>query len=397
MFQVYLSYYFGDFAFISCICGRTFKISIARNWCPAQREVSRYLVSNYQTPEDYVIGKLKDHDIVFIGEYHRIKQNVELIHTLIPRLYEDGVYNLGIEFALRQDQQKIDKLITADTYDEELAGKILFSSFAFWGYQEYADIFKVAWNFNRRLPEGSRRFRVFGLGVKADWSHVKTKEDRDKPEIMRKVWANGRPDSTMANTIIQEFINKKEKALIYAGSHHAFTKYKQPIYNESTKRFVRFVEDRMGNLVYNVIGERAFNIFLHSPWVNEKGYREPYVYPVDGAIDALMVTLPLRYQNAGFDTKGSPFGDLPGTTALYKYGYDNFTLSDFCDGYIYQCPLSEYTGVTPIEEFVNEYNLAEAKSQCPNPWFKNPSVTAEDFNEAIKTEVNIERRFRRYW
>ncbi|MFQ6113848.1 MAG: ChaN family lipoprotein [bacterium] len=361
-----------------------------------KEELSEYLIQHYQSPGDYIVSKFKDHDIVFVGEYHRIKQNVELIQNIIPRLYENGVYNLGMEFACYADQQKIDSLITAQVYNEAVAREILFNNFVFWGYQEYADIFRAAWRLNRQLPEGPRRFRVVGLNATADWSHVKTEEDRDNPAVMKKVWSNGYSDEIMGKTVLKEFVEKGEKALIFSGSHHAFTEYKQPIYDEENKKFVRFVEDRMGNLVYNVIGKRAITIFLHSPWVNENGYSKPYVYPVDGVIDALMPTLGPQYRCVGFDTKGGPFGSLQGTTTLYKYGYDNFVLGNFCDGYIYQCPLSEYEGVTPIDGFVNMGNIAKAKAQSPNPWFKRPSVMLDDFNRAIAWDADIRRRFRRF-
>ena len=58
-----------------------------------------YLAEHYQTPEDYVISKFADHDIVFLGERHRLKHDVALVQDLIPLLHDAGVYHLGIEFA----------------------------------------------------------------------------------------------------------------------------------------------------------------------------------------------------------------------------------------------------------------------------------------------------------
>lgn len=43
-----------------------------------------YLKTDWLSPEDYVISKFKDHDYVFIGEYHRIRHDVMLISNLIP-------------------------------------------------------------------------------------------------------------------------------------------------------------------------------------------------------------------------------------------------------------------------------------------------------------------------
>ena len=38
------------------------------------------LTSNYQSPEDYVVSLFKDHDIVFIGEYHMVKDYLDFLH-----------------------------------------------------------------------------------------------------------------------------------------------------------------------------------------------------------------------------------------------------------------------------------------------------------------------------
>jgi hypothetical protein len=359
-------------------------------------ELSQYILGHYQAPEDYILSKFEDHDIVFVGEYHRIKQNVELIQDLVPRLHEIGVNNLGMESACHADQGVIDSLITADTYDQAVANRTLFNMLMVWGYQEYADIFKAAWSVNHQLPEGAPRFRVVGLNTKCDWSHAKTEEDTQNPEVMRKVLPQGEFDEVMGRSVLKEFVEKGQKALVFSGSHHAFTQYKQPIYDEKAKKFVGFVEGRMGNRVYDVIGKRAITVELHSPWINEKGYSELEVYPVDGVIDALMPMLPGKYRSVGFDTKGTPFGSLPATTALYKHGYDDFKLADFCDGYVYQCAISEYDGVTPIEGFINAGNLAGAKAQSPNLRVRDSSVTADILNQKIAEAADIKRMFRRF-
>ena len=365
--------------------------------CPALKsELLGYIVAAHQTPEEYLTGKFTEHDIIFVGEFHRIKQHVLLIQHLIPKLYENGIYNLGIECALYEDQATIDSLILSDTYDESQAHGVLFNQFPFWGYQEYADIFKAAWLLNKDLPEGSRTFRIVGLNVKADWSHITCTEDRDNPDVMKLIWEKGDPDEFMATVIMKEFIDKQEKALVFSGSHHAFTEYKQPRVDPATLEFTGFVENRMGNLVYDRIGKKAITIMLHAPWINAKGYDHPYVYPVDGMIDALLSSLPVFYRNVGFDVKGTPFGSLPAKKTLYTFGYKGFLFADFCDGYICQCALSAYSGVTPIDEFITDETLEAAKLSSPNPAFKADSITAEDFNTAIRKDADIPYRFRKY-
>lgn len=358
------------------------------------REMEAYLTGHYMSPEDFVIARFKDHDIVFIGEFHRIKHDLALIHNLVPMLYENDVFILGTEFARREDQFLIDSLLNGATYNENLARKIVFNFMVTWGYQEYVDIFNIAWQLNQTIPEGSRKFRVLGLNDSPDWSFVKTNEDLKKPSIMNQVW-KGCSEELWAKVILDEVVAKGEKALIYSGMHHAFTEYNQPAYDEKKHKFIGLVNNRMGNFVYNEIKKQAITIYLHAPWISANGYNEPLVYPVDGIIDAVMAVRLLEYRRVGFDTKDTPFGRLPGETSIYKYGYNNFTLDMFCDGYIYSLPISEYIGVTPIEDFINEGNIQQARLQCPNPSFRNASI--KDFCNAIKGDADIKRRFASFW
>ena len=71
---------------------------------------------------------------------------------------------------------------------EELAREIVFRQFIAWGYREYVDVNRAAWEFNRDRPDGTPPFRVLGINDSPQWHHVKTLADRDDPEIMRKVW-----------------------------------------------------------------------------------------------------------------------------------------------------------------------------------------------------------------
>ena len=70
------------------------------------------------SPEEYIVAKFRDHQIVFLGEMHSVKQNLVFLQGLIPKLYEAGIYNLGFEFSSYEDQPRIDQLLTTDIYHE---------------------------------------------------------------------------------------------------------------------------------------------------------------------------------------------------------------------------------------------------------------------------------------
>jgi hypothetical protein len=354
-----------------------------------RQQLADYLATNALSPEEYVLSKFKDHDIVFVGEWHLIKHNLDFIHGMIPALHKNGICNLGIEFACHVDQPKIDSLITASEWNEKLARWIQFRNVTLWGYREYVDIYKVAWELNRKLPPDARKFRVVGLNTLSDWSKVWTVEDRDNPDIMRQVWINGGSDEVMARNILDEFVKKGEKALIYCGANHSFTKYKQPIYDEQTAKFIRFGDIRAGNIVFDSIGNRTFNIYLHAVWPNAEGWSKPNVHPADGVIDALMHSLPAEKRRVGFDLVGSPFGELKGETSLWKHGYDNFRLKMFYDGYIYFKTFPEYEPVGVIDDFISEESRLTAITQMFNPRGKDTSLTVSDLVEYMKRSTSM--------
>lgn len=192
-----------------------------------------YLKKDKQTPNDYVIEKFKTHDIIFIGENHYIKQPVDFVKGLIPQLYENGIYNLGTEFIRYSDTDLMDKLITDSVYNEKLAIDITFNSLWHWGYQEYIDIYKEAWELNNKLPKSAQKFRIFGIEGDMDWSFVNSEEDFNNPEIRAKVFKSSsqfkESEGLSAFAIQKEVLDKGEKALIHSGIHHAFTSYYRPL------------------------------------------------------------------------------------------------------------------------------------------------------------------------
>src|SRR5699024_1485833 len=90
---------------------------------------------------------------------------------LIPKLYKAGVYNLGMEFGASENQETLDSLLTAPSYDKEIAREVMYSYNVGWAYQEYQDIYQAAWKFNENLPEGKKPFRILNLSYQYDWSN----------------------------------------------------------------------------------------------------------------------------------------------------------------------------------------------------------------------------------
>jgi hypothetical protein len=330
------------------------------------------------------VSSFASHDVVFLGEFFKIRQNVQLVQALIPRLYKAGVRNLGIEYALSDDQKDIDALVTGPAWDESKARAITFDWLVTWGYQEYIELYKAAWQLNHGLPAGARRFRVVGLNVRQYWEFLKSNKDLGDPQIVAKIFARGVPDAHMAEVIDREFLQKGEKALVYCGTQHIFTRYRSGEYERNAAAMKLPEVRRAGNLIHEKIGARAFCISLHAPWP-DKNQGNGLAYPAEGVIDALITALPADKRNAGWDAAGTPLGALPVRTGSYPEGAAGMTLADLFDGYIIQGPIADYTTVTPIKDFVRPEDADRAARDFPG--VKTTPPTVAQVNQSIEDDV----------
>jgi len=350
-----------------------------------KRTLGEYVQGHGMNPEDYVVSKFRDHDIVFIGEHHLIKHDVEFILSLIPILYKNGIRDLGIEFGCYELQDQVDALITAETYDADLARRLMFQWGSYWPYVEYLDLYRRAWELNRSLPEGAPKFRIVNLDYRPRWDLL---EDSMTEGLWRRVFFKGPRDRQMARVILEEFVGKNKKALVYAGQHHAFTRFYRPEYEFAWKRLIGVRKQGAGNIVWRRVRERAFNICLHYPWTTTAG-PQTYDYPVDGAVDRVMKDFEIK--RVGFDVAGSPFGRLGDEGAIYAVGRKKFAFGDFCDGYLFLKPFGECEGCTVDPLFITPGNFDTAVANLPNMKLKRTIKTVAQFLERMKRFADIKR------
>ncbi|HVO40922.1 MAG TPA: hypothetical protein VMV03_17965 [Spirochaetia bacterium] len=342
-----------------------------------------WAAQNALSPREYVARTLARHDIVFLGELPKIRQDVQFVSSLVPRLAAAGVFNLGVEYALSDDQDRIDALLTAAAWDEGRARSIMFDWVVTWGYQEYIDIFHAAWTVNHGRPAGTRPFRIVGLSPRENWQYLTSEKDAHDPAAVAKIFQNGIPDEHMAKVIDRELIRRGEKALIFCNVQHAFTAYRNREYEKSAADLKLSETRRAGAIVYSEIGSRAFTIAIHSPWP-DPGSRSGLTWAADGAVDALIDALPPEKKSAGFDTSG-PLGALPVTRGYRSASGGPLVFRDLFDGYVILGPLADYRPVTPISDFVRPEDAAQALERFPGP--KPASLTAEQANKAIADDA----------
>jgi hypothetical protein len=340
-------------------------------------------LSEAHSPREYLLEKFKKHDVVLLGEDHAIKQNLDFVVSLIPDLYEAGIYQLGMEFGASEHQEALDRLTTGEAYDEQLARDMMYFYNVGWAYSEYIHMPRVVWEFNRSLPEGARPFRILNISYQFDWQHW----DYDDPQsAMAKIFHKGPIDAYRANLIKNEiFDNEGEKLLALVGTIHAITHYtapgSEPITDESQ------LPDLLGVILYHHYPERVFSVWLHSPTTNGKGQLQQ---PAGGRLGQLMREN--DFQPIGIDLVGTELGTLEDDNMLSR-GAPNFTLSDFVQGYIFLNPINAMTGCTYEAEFFEGRSWDDILKNYPTRQWSPPPENLEAYQARVRQYVDIKDRY----
>jgi hypothetical protein len=159
------------------IAGWDINNSYANQVSPTEKSLLEESYQSFQEPIEYVLGKLKDHDLIMIGERHWVREEPTFIQNLIKRCFEKNAINaVFLEFGNFEDQGKIDVFMDSAQYDPKPVIDVLRNSYEFgWGYQEYFDIFKLIYNENRKRPP-SERIKLVLVDPSFDgvnlWSHL---------------------------------------------------------------------------------------------------------------------------------------------------------------------------------------------------------------------------------
>lgn len=306
---------------------------------------------------EIVIDAFTTKDIVFIGEPHYIREHVNFIASLIEPLHKKGVNILFTEFARYDDSDLINTLITGENFDPELAKTITHRSNWYWGFQEYIDIYKKAWQVNKKSKGG--KFRIIGLGNTKNYSVIQNKEDLDDWKKRRAY--NGGSEEDWAKRIMKHAADSSQKAVVYCGSHHALTRYRQPYFEKGLFAGLVKLGDRVGQMVFEKLPERVMIFWLHRPLPGRSGYSAAHINPLNGLYDSLWYkTGKTAY---GFYTAISPLGSIPDSSHVYSNGYPGFSLKDLADGYLVVGGSCKLVPVTIIPDFINETNLASTNTQ----------------------------------
>jgi len=337
-------------------------------------------------PDDFVAGLVANHDVVMIGTSgyrspQYVRQQVEFLVESIPTLYDSGVRILGLEYAAKRDQQRIDTLVTSSGFDEQVVSDILFDYQVTAGYEEYVDIYRAVWSQNQRLTGDEDPLRILALTDPPDYSLISGTDDVGNPDIMSQVFAGGTPDEQIAQTIMEEVIASGAKAVTFTAAQHAFTGFEQVTYTRGMAELGFDNARTAGNILRSELGDRVVTVIMHGP-IEDSRPRTRYGYPLGGLIENAVRELDAHDNERGFLTADFPLAEAPIVSDVVQQSEDDEVLfSEYTDGYIVLGPIAEYETLTPIPGFIDEARLASAIRNFPGP---DPGdVSVADLNDFI--------------
>ncbi|MFN8243873.1 MAG: hypothetical protein U0X40_07430 [Ferruginibacter sp.] len=368
---------------------------------PGREQLKSYLLhTDSLDPLHFVADKFETHDIVFIGEIHKRKQDLDFLKALIPFLYkEKGIKIIGWEFGAAAYQREADSIVTASTLDRKKAIALMRNSNCFWAYEDYLDIFRVIWDCNRAIAQDSNKIRFLQLnGV-----YVPRRFDSPDPAIRLAERTTASFDVMAPGIVEKEVIALHKKILIYCGIHHALTHFKTPKF-----LFLKDNDLRAGQHLYTQYPDKIFDIDLLAPfpprWTAFRALTHQqegsYVFPFDAVFNQLYDSI--RHPFA-VNSRDPVLGRLKDYNSFYAF--DRITgvpLSEFCDGIIMLAPFDQIKAVDSIPDWVTSSGELEAVKHVLPIEDTGKIKTRSDLFSYINSAQNLEairqfHRIRKFW
>ena len=312
----------------------------------------------------FVAEKFDKHDVVFLGEFHKRKQDLVFFKTLIPYLCKTkGIKTIGWEFGAANYQKDADSIVTAAEFDRAKSIAIMRNSNYCWCYEDYLVIFKAIWQLNKTIPQDSDKVRFLQLNkpyVPKRWdSSIDTVRLNE-----RKI----RFDNILPDIVKREVIQKNKKILIYCGWEHSLTRFQTAKFF-----FLKDNEGRAGERLLHEYPQKICQLWLIAPFpprwwfykqiTNSKDIK--FVYPFQGISNQLYDRLKRPF---AIDADNPLFSGLRDYDSFYAFDKLNgIKFKDFCDGAIMLAPFDEIEPVDIIKDWVTtQKELNEVKNILPD-------------------------------
>lgn len=288
-----------------------------------------------QPPIDCIVGKFETHDLVLLGEAHGIRENCEFVASVLQALYQRaGVRRFATEFVRSSNSERVNRLVTAPSYDRDLALAIMQdTAWPTWGYREYMDILKAVWQLNSALPSAAEPLLIVALD--SDWSQHALFFKHTSPRARFDVMAQR--ERHMTATLKDRVLAPGHKALAHVGFLHSVT----------------CQGERVGTVLRREYGQRVFQVCLHLKFSDPRG----------SSSVGQFIERAVRENGgspAGFDVLGTPFAFLRDPKNMaFTFGGER-TFDKLAEGYVFLKPLDQLRPVRWIDGFITEENFKEA-------------------------------------
>lgn len=335
-------------------------------------------------PAQFVVDRFLDADLVLLSEDHAIRDVLDFVAALIPRLHRAGVFQIGMEFGAEEQQARIDAVLSAPRYDEQAVREALWDYNVGWAYIEYQDVVRAAWAFNRGLPAGQTPMRIVNLSYRYDWRHFTR---RDDPVGMAKVFHRGSPDHFRADVVTRETLEAGQKMLLLVGMPHGHSRFRPGRFDPLARDFCRYDTEWLGQLLLQRAPGRVRTVLFHQPWPGRDG--RP-VLPVGGLLDAAFARLGAG--PCGFEFKEEAFSTVRDDSGL-AVCHPQLSLADVADGYLFLAPLNRLRGCRIDEQFFDGYTWDEIRERIPDPDWQGSVASLEAWKAKVRAFVDLKTRY----
>ena len=312
-----------------------------------QKDYLSFIQGQTTSPFDYLTQKIKQYNVVSLGEDHWIKDHMLFLADYLDHVANDTTFHidaLAWESGNSIDQKKADTLMMSKTFREDLAFQILrdASDTYGWPYKEAVEDIKALWRYNRTQGRFTRLLLL-------DPPYMLQLLDGDKYE-----YTLSRDQST-ANKIAA-YVGSNRKVLYYAGSSHTMRQFHSS-YNAKSGMYN--VQATAGKILSVLYPNKVFTVKLWGGLMGSNGYiptTDDFQWERcgDGLADEAFRNNGNR--PVGFDVAKSPFADIL-ISDFFHFQYSeqmlstsngspfraDETLGDRVDGIIFFRPVNEFS------------------------------------------------------
>ncbi len=359
------------------------RIEMIRSIPDSPDKFTEFLKSTNDTPEQFLLSKLKKYKLVINGEQHRRKVSWDMLKRLIAS--DDFHKTVGTIFMELPSwhQPTMDKFMASDTLNPNYILDIFRDEQpnGWWDRGEFEFICQI-WNLNKSLDR-DEKIRVILADYQIPYSLIS-----DNASI------NQEDRNTHMADIIENYISvttDSRNHLFLVGCAHASKsdipgKYSTPSGQHPAKEAGAQLSERLGK-------DNVYSVLQHNYSKDNSGGHKRLIR--GGIFD--MAFLQNGNKPIGFDLKGSPFGSEP-FDALYETKYDirSGCYSDCFDGYLFLHALDTEPTAEPLHEIFSDEFIAEMKRRScilglDNAtwlWFgvKAQSLTKDIITKALSSE-----------